>query len=61
MLAARLREASKDKPNLPAGMTPIRVVIGLIPQQWITYDGPQLESDLRGIPYSLDLQNSHVT
>ena len=32
--------------------TPGRVIIELIPQQWITYDGPLLESELRGIPYN---------
>ena len=54
MLAARLRAGDPEGQAefTRRNDTPGRVVIELIPQQWITYDGPQLESDLRGIPYN---------
>ncbi len=54
MLAARLRAGDLEAQAefTRRNDTPGRVVIELIPQQWITYDGPQLESELRGIPYN---------
>ena len=54
MLASRLRSGDPEAQAefLRRQDTPGRVIIELIPQQWITYDGPLLESELRGIPYN---------
>ena len=54
MLAMRLRagDATANAEFIRRLDTPGRVIIELQPQQWITYDGPLLESKLRDIPYS---------
>ena len=53
-LASRLRagDADANVEFIRRLDTPGRVIIELDPQQWITYDGPLLESKLRDIPYT---------
>ena len=54
MLAMRLRagDATANAEFIRRLDTPGRVIIELQPQQWITYDGPLLESKLRDIAYN---------
>ena len=56
-LATRLRagDSSANTEFIRRLDTSGRVIIELQPQQWITYDGPLLESKLRGTPYSTKL------
>lgn len=54
MLAERLRQgdAAGNAEFIRRLDTPTRVVIELVPQQWITYDGTKLEAALRGIEHT---------
>lgn len=54
MLASRLRagDPAAQAEFTRRNDTPGRVIIELVPQQWITYDGPLLETQLRDIPYN---------
>jgi hypothetical protein len=54
MLAARLRrgDAEANAEFVRRIDTPGRVIIELVPQQWITYDGTLLETNLRGIEHN---------